>query len=174
MLVQIIGTTNILRLNVPYIAIDPTFPHHLNSFDNVPVNYSAGLLTGISTTAPSSTYVNTINYTQQAAGLNYTTFQAPFSRNKILLFMTSIFFYGTNERNNPPPYRPVNLSVSAEVISVDQYVIQVNLTTEVNISRLHFSMIIFDQTDVESSGLYLLVYEKVTLPYTGGFIPVPI
>ena len=25
-----------------YLAVDPTFPHHLNSFDNVPVNYTAG------------------------------------------------------------------------------------------------------------------------------------
>ena len=40
--VQIVGVTNIWILNVPYIAIDPEFPHHLNSFDNVPVNYSAG------------------------------------------------------------------------------------------------------------------------------------
>ena len=39
--VEIVGTTNIWKLNVPYIAIDPNFPHHLNSFDNVPANYSA-------------------------------------------------------------------------------------------------------------------------------------
>ena len=25
-----------------YIAVDPTFPHHLNSFDNVPINDTAG------------------------------------------------------------------------------------------------------------------------------------
>jgi hypothetical protein len=29
---------------VPYIAIDPAFPHHLNSFDNVELNYSSGPL----------------------------------------------------------------------------------------------------------------------------------
>ena len=45
--VQIYGVTNIWILNVPYIAIDPDFPHHLNSFDNVPVNYNAGSLTNI-------------------------------------------------------------------------------------------------------------------------------
>ena len=51
--VEIVGTTNIWKLNVPYIAIDPNFPHHLNSFDNVPANYSAdnssNQLTNIST-----------------------------------------------------------------------------------------------------------------------------
>lgn len=34
-------------------------------------------------------------------------------------------------------------------------------------------MIIFDETDVMSSGLYMLVYQKISLPYTGGFIPFP-
>ena len=42
--VDIIGTTNLYILNVPYIAVDPTFPHHLNSFDNVPINYGTQLV----------------------------------------------------------------------------------------------------------------------------------
>jgi hypothetical protein len=42
--VDIIGTTNIWIFNVPYIAVDPTFPHHLNSFDNVPINYGTTLV----------------------------------------------------------------------------------------------------------------------------------
>lgn len=41
---QIYGFTNIFLLAVPYLAIDPLFPHHLNSFDNVPLNYSSGPL----------------------------------------------------------------------------------------------------------------------------------
>lgn len=41
-MVQIKGVTNILKLNVAYIAIDPEFPQPIMSFDNVPVNYSAG------------------------------------------------------------------------------------------------------------------------------------
>lgn len=43
--VDIIGTTNLYILNVPYIAVDPTFPHHLNSFDNVPISYGTELVT---------------------------------------------------------------------------------------------------------------------------------
>lgn len=74
--VQILGTTNIFKLNVPYIAIDPTFPHHINSFDNVPVNYMAGPIVNISTSSDvTQIYTNTINYTQQASGLTYTTFR---------------------------------------------------------------------------------------------------
>jgi hypothetical protein len=111
--VKIIGITNILLLNVPYIAIDPNFPHHLNSFDNVPVNYSAGVISNISTPSTISiqTYTNVINYTTQASGLTHNTFQAPFNRNKVLLFITSMNFYGTIENNNPPPYRPITFKV---------------------------------------------------------------
>ncbi len=34
-------------------------------------------------------------------------------------------------------------------------------------------MIIFDQADVESSGLYLLEYGRVNYDYTGGFFQIP-
>jgi hypothetical protein len=95
--VQILLVTNILKLNVPYIAIDPSFPHHLNSFDNVPVNYSKGALVNISVSSTEvQTYTNRINYTQQAASNPYNTFLTPFSRNKVLLFLTSMFFLGEN------------------------------------------------------------------------------
>lgn len=42
--VDIIGSTTLYILNVPYIAIDPLFPHHLNTFDNVPINYGTTLV----------------------------------------------------------------------------------------------------------------------------------
>lgn len=85
-------------LNVPYIAIDPTFPHHLNSFDGVPVNYSNGNLVNL--TAKSTTqvlvYNNTINYTQQAAARTYKTFSTPLSNNKILLYLMALSIASTN------------------------------------------------------------------------------
>ena len=97
--VQIRGTTIIWLLTVRYIAIDDAFPHHLNSFDNVPVNYSNGLLKNI-TKASSSLkyYVNTINYTKHCKENNflYTRFTQPYTNFKILLFVTSIFIDGTN------------------------------------------------------------------------------
>jgi len=83
-------------LNVPYIAIDPSFPHHINSFDNVPVNYSAGPIANISNGNGGGTkiYTNLIVGTVQASGLVHNTFQAPYNRNKVLRFMTSMFMTG--------------------------------------------------------------------------------
>ncbi len=40
--IQIYGVTNIWLLAVAYLAVEPTFPHHFNTFDNVPLNYSSG------------------------------------------------------------------------------------------------------------------------------------
>ena len=63
-------------MGVPYIAIDPDFPHRFNSFDGVPLNYSNGDLVNVTAKNPSQIlyYYNTINYTQQAAGTSYTRF----------------------------------------------------------------------------------------------------
>ena len=66
-------------MNVPYIAIDSKFPHHLNSFDNVPLNYDNGALTNISVKSNNlQTYTNIVNYTNQATGMAYTRFKPPF------------------------------------------------------------------------------------------------
>lgn len=35
-------------------------------------------------------------------------------------------------------------------------------------------MIVFDYSDVESSGVYLLIYEKVCYPTAGGFYAFPV
>jgi len=73
--VELIGATNLYILNVPYIAIDPLFPHHLNSFDNVPVNYSAGPLVNVSARNSVPTYYsNVINYTDQAMSSSHNRF----------------------------------------------------------------------------------------------------
>ena len=110
--VQIYGVTNIYRLNVPYIAIDPEFPHHLNSFDNVPVNYNNGALTNItvSTTNQVMTYTNVINYTQQAAGRTFTSFKTPLENNKVLLYICALEIRSSLEGNSLPWY-PIDYHV---------------------------------------------------------------
>jgi hypothetical protein len=96
---QISGVTNLWFLYARYIAIDDAFPHHLNSFDNVPINYTRGPITNISSFNNVTVwYANTINYTKQAtnAGYIYRSFTGSFSNYKIVLFMTSLFHYGKN------------------------------------------------------------------------------
>lgn len=45
--IQISGYTNVWILNVAYLAVEPSFPHHFNTFDNVPINYTSGPLVQI-------------------------------------------------------------------------------------------------------------------------------
>lgn len=63
-LIQITGYTNINKMTVRFVAIDKDFPHHVNSYDNVPANYSAGPFVNISDQTPNiNRYENIINFT---------------------------------------------------------------------------------------------------------------
>lgn len=116
--VQIKGTTNIHLLNVPYIAVDPNFPHHLNSFDGVPINYNGPALTNFSTRVTNQvlTYSNVVNYTQQAAALPYKRFSTPLSNNRVVLYLMALMISGLNEGSTLPWY-PIDLNIWADVTS---------------------------------------------------------
>ena len=43
-------------MTVRYIAIDVAFPHHVNAFDSIPVNYMAGPLTNITLNSSTPMY----------------------------------------------------------------------------------------------------------------------
>ena len=148
-LVQISGITNIWILSVRYFAISKIFPHHLNSFDNVPINYNAGPL--INVTTPSLTvynsYYNVINYTAQAqaSGYNYTTFSLPLSNCKILLFTTTLFVQGSTSFT---AIIPLDLRITATILTTQTYKLTVSFGLDSIITKLRFSMIIFDEKDV--------------------------
>lgn len=118
-LVQITGVTNINLLEVRFLAVDRLFPHSLNSYDNVPINYMAGSLVNISGTRVNSrrTYTNTINFTAQSAGLTYNSFSTPLQNNKILLFLTSFFHSGYNELTNATTYNRISLQVNYQILT---------------------------------------------------------
>ena len=50
---------------------------------------------------------------------------------------------------------------------------KVTLSVEVWITRLHFSQIIIDIKDVESSKKYVIVAEELDFGPKGGFVPIP-
>ena len=60
--------------------------------------------------------------------------------------MTSLYITGTNDQTGT--LNPINLHVTGEVVSSTEYKLSVTLSIDVAISRLHFSMIIFDKEDV--------------------------
>lgn len=71
--------------------------------------------------------------------------------------MTSFFHSGTNEATLTSA-NPVKLLIDYEILTNETYKLMVSLGIKDRVDKLHFSMIIFDQADVERSGLYLLIY----------------
>lgn len=158
--IKITGITNIWFMGIRYIAISKEFPHHLNTFDNVPVNYTKGNLTNITSAGNSIvSYTNTINYTQQAISINsnYTKFSTNLTNNKILVFMTSLFVTGTLDTSSNPV--ELNFKITATPLTETTYQLTASFGKKASITRLHFSMVIFDIYDVQFSGKYMLVYE---------------
>jgi hypothetical protein len=136
-------------MTVRYFAISKTFPHHLNTFDNFPINYTKGPLTNISVASTTvKFYANSINYTAQATanGYTYKNFTTPYTNFQILLFMTSLFHSGVNEVEGAPvsDYRPLNLRISTSITSSAMYLINATYSIESSITRLHFSILIFN------------------------------
>lgn len=57
-----------------FLLVHQKFPHRLNSFDGVPLNYDNGDLINVTEKNPTEIvfYSNTINFTEQAAGTSFT------------------------------------------------------------------------------------------------------
>ena len=113
--IQIYGVTNIWILNVAYIAVDPAFPHHLNSFDNVPLNYSNGDIVNITSKSTSKVnyYTNYINYTAQADGRTFRYFTDPLTSNHIVLYISALWIRGTFKSGSN--YYPVEFHIYTNV-----------------------------------------------------------
>jgi len=87
--------TDVLVFSVAYIAADATFPYHLNSFDNVPVNLTFGEIVNITDRRSYiQTFSNDINYTKMCSTCIFNTFNEPYFENKILLFTSTIEIAG--------------------------------------------------------------------------------
>ena len=172
-LIQIYGVTNLNFLIVPYVAIDPEFPHHMNSFDNVPINYTSGELTKFAVQSSSElTHTERIDYHAQTSGRTFRTFPANsdgnYNGNKILMLLTSLFISASF--NNGVSYFPVQITVSYNIINATHYDWTTKLYCCAQITRLHYSMIVFNQDDVQSSNQYYLEFFIWTTPTPGGFI----
>lgn len=80
--------------------------------------------------------------------------------------MTSLYIQGDADTASSP-YQ-LQLEVTAIPTSSEIYQIKVVFGIRAEIQRLHYSMIVFNQLDVESSKLYTLVYERVDFTKDGG------
>ena len=91
------GYTSIRILKLFYLAINRNFPYHVNAFSDIAANFSNGNLLNISTSSTGTrVYKNTINYGVLAGtiGSVHNRFGTDLTKNKILLFLNSLYFNG--------------------------------------------------------------------------------
>ena len=115
---------------------------------------------------PLTYYTNYINYTKQAAGLTFTSFSQPLSSNYIVIFMTSLWIRSSGT--------PLQIHVYPQVVNASHYMWNVTLYTKTLVTNLHFSEIIFNSDDVQSSQKYFIVFQKWYNDLNGGFLDIPI
>lgn len=86
------GSTNIRLFTIQYLAVDRSFPYHLNVFNDIPVHYGT-TLSSINGWLPfERTFTNTINYTTLAnsIGSTHNTFGSTLSTNKVAVYLSGI------------------------------------------------------------------------------------
>ena len=76
-------------------------------------------------------YTNYINYTSQANGMTFTKFTQPYSRNYVVIFMTSLWIRSSGT--------PLQLHVYPEIVNSSHYLWNITLYKSTLITNLHFS-----------------------------------
>lgn len=100
--------------------------------------------------------------------MTYNKFTKPYDSNYIVLFMTSLWIRATF--GSAPNYSPVKFHITTGVINESFYFWNATLEINVLVTNVHFSQIIFNAADVESSKKYFIVFQTWENDRYGGFI----
>jgi hypothetical protein len=83
--------------------------------------------------------------------------------------MTSLWIVGTFG----VPLNPVKFHIYTGILNQSHYFWNATLETKVLVTNVHFSQIIFNSDDVQSSNKYFIVYSLWYNDMYGGFIEIP-
>ena len=87
--------------------------------------------------------------------------------------MTTLFIATELEWFSWVSDRPIDIYVTPTVISTDEYQLSISLKMRTELTRYHFSEIIFDVADVQASRTYFIVAEQLDISGSGDFIEIP-
>jgi hypothetical protein len=107
------GYTNIRILNMIYLAVDRSFPYHLNTFNDVEANFSDTALGVISSSdSGERSYTNTINYTELAATIGATNnrFGSNINKCHVALYLSAIF-------NKASETKSVKVTINSQILN---------------------------------------------------------
>lgn len=138
------GVTKIRIFTLIYLAIDPSYPYHLNTFNNIEANYSTNLgITNITSGTGTQSYINTINYTQLASSIAspFTSFGPNLSKDLVALYLSAIYNSGSASKS-------INWSVTSPVINTTHFQIKIQVLDGYLILLLRFSIVAMDIAEV--------------------------
>jgi hypothetical protein len=77
----------------------------------------------------------------------------PLESNSIVIFMTSLWIRGTFGW-------PIKFNIESQVLNQSFYRLNASILTKVTVTNVHFSLVMFNKDDIESSQKYFVVYDK--------------
>lgn len=137
------GNTKIRILSILYLAVDRSFPYHLNTFNDIPVNYLNGDIVNITGSSVGvRQYRNYINYTLLAnsIGSSHTKFGTNLAKCDVVLYMCAIYNRGTSSSS-----AQVKFDVTMQITAIDEFYIDVIVQPSYQIDLLRFSIISMDK-----------------------------
>ncbi len=75
-----------------------------------------------------------------------------------MLYITSLYIRGYQDNMSPSTAYPINIDISYQILDSTNYLLNVTVFQNVIVTRLHFSQIIYNIDDVQSSNAYFIVY----------------
>lgn len=89
----------------------------------------------------------------------------------MLLYICALHIWATFK--NAAGSNPIDLAIQYNIESEKTYKLSATLSTMVIIQKIHFSQIVYNSDDVESSKKYVIVYQLWVTTNMGGFLPFP-
>lgn len=140
------------------------FPYHLNVFNNVLAENAKSF-----TATTSYTILKSYSSMATSEGYSYTTFTpvsgSDFSNMKIITFLSCFGFNGTG---GTPPI----VFIDTTVLNTTHFYFNFIFGTKVNLDRCHLNMVVYNQAQLEASGLFRMQYAHVNFTNMGGEFPV--
>jgi hypothetical protein len=131
------------RLVIRYIAINSTFPFHLNVLSNA--NLYSGNINSQITTITSFNYGNATK-NQSLPYTNFSNATNSYSNYIVVCYLTCLAYKGAVE-NGTTKYPPV-VNIAYKITSPTNIDFTLTLGMKANISTLHYTFIVYDKYQI--------------------------
>jgi hypothetical protein len=152
--INVTVSTQIYLVAVRYVAVNSTFPYHLNILTNQQMINSGN------TFSSAVKYTFTMNYSSLVSGTAlYKTFTKAASNYNVIMYLTCLNYTAATE-NSTTKYPPM-LNISYSITNNSTVVFTMDCGTKGTIGMAHYTVIVYDINQITNSGGYRLNYTRV-------------